>query len=61
MVIGELLAENRRMLYIPEDDLPKWWWASRELLSLPIFAELSEEEIDTVAQAVVQFMERVRL
>jgi len=32
----------------------------REVLSLPIFPELAEEEIETVSKAVVEFMERVK-
>ena len=43
-----------------EGDLLEFERASREVLSLPIFPELAEEEIETVSKAVVEFMERVK-
>lgn len=37
---------------LTEAQCPRAWQASREVLSLPCFPELTEAEIDTVAQAV---------
>ncbi|MBI3625213.1 MAG: DegT/DnrJ/EryC1/StrS family aminotransferase, partial [Candidatus Rokubacteria bacterium] len=40
-------------------ECPVAWQASREVLSLPCFPELAEAEIDTVAQAVHQAVNRI--
>ena len=40
-------------------ECPRAWQASREVLSFPCFAELTAAEIDTVAQAVSQAVNRI--
>lgn len=40
-------------------ECPRAWQASREVLSLPCFAELTAPEIDAVAQAFLQAMNRI--
>lgn len=40
-------------------ECPVAWQASREVLSLPCFPELAEAEVDTVAQAVHQAVNRI--
>ncbi len=42
-----------------EQEFPRAWQASREVLSLPCFPELTDTEIETVAKAVHRALERV--
>lgn len=42
-----------------EAECPRAWQASREALSLPCFAELTEGEVETVAQAVRRVLSRI--
>lgn len=49
----------RSSLSSPDADCPRAWQASREVLSLPCFPELTEAEIDAVGQAVRQALERI--
>ena len=37
------------------DDFPEAWKASREILSLPIFPELTESGVDRICQAILEF------
>ncbi|MBI4589273.1 MAG: DegT/DnrJ/EryC1/StrS family aminotransferase [Candidatus Rokubacteria bacterium] len=43
----------------PEVDCPRAWRASREVLSLPCFPELTEEEVEAVGRAVHQAVDRI--
>ncbi|MEK7714757.1 MAG: DegT/DnrJ/EryC1/StrS family aminotransferase, partial [candidate division NC10 bacterium] len=42
-----------------ERQFPEAWRASREVLSIPCWAELTDDEVETVAAAVRQACERV--
>lgn len=55
------LQECFHELGYKEGDLPESERASKEVLSLPVFPELTEEEVNWVSEAVIEFMERVRL
>jgi dTDP-4-amino-4,6-dideoxygalactose transaminase len=48
-----------RDLRVSENDVRRAWQAAREVLSLPCFPELTDEEVETVAHAVRECMERI--
>ena len=49
----------RRVPAPPEAACPRAWQASREVLSLPCFPELTDAEIDAVAQAIHQAVREI--
>ena len=47
-----------QFLEYAESDIPRSAQAGRELLCLPIFPELSDDEVDTVAACIREFFEQ---
>jgi dTDP-4-amino-4,6-dideoxygalactose transaminase len=54
-----LAVPNQPLFGGDERGFPEAWRAAREVLSLPCFAELTDEEVDAVAAAVRQACERL--
>ena len=54
-----LAAPNQPMFGGDERRFPEAWRAAREVLSLPCFAELGDEEVDTVAAAARKVCEPI--
>ena len=54
-----LAVPNQPMFGGDERRFPEAWRAAREVLSLPCFAELGDEEVDTVAAAARKACEAI--
>jgi dTDP-4-amino-4,6-dideoxygalactose transaminase len=50
------MQEALKVLGYAEDDFPEAERAAREVLALPIFPELREDEQETVVKAIAEFL-----